>query len=134
MSKVENFLEYLITADCWHQRLRNLTLNINCHNLFNKTLPHCLGELTLLFFGIYLVYKLRNASSEVHKEKLILSSSVFIELFFSSLTYLIRHLLWEQLSSEEVLILYCIRCQFTVTLILALIFGPKVTIATIRNK
>lgn len=82
----------------------------------------------LLLFGIYLVYKLRNASSEVYKEKLILSASLFIELFISALAYSIRHLFWNRLTPDQILILYCLRCQLTVTLTVALVFGPKVSV------
>lgn len=80
----------------------------------------------MLVFGIYLVYKLRNASSEVYKEKLVLSGALFVELLVSAFAYATRHLLWASLSSHELLLLYCVRCQLTVSLTLALVFGPKV--------
>lgn len=85
------------------------------------------GEMALLLFGINLVYKLRNASSEAHKEKLVLSAAVFIELFVSALTYTARHFLWNQLSTNQILLLYCFRCQLTVSVTLGLVFGPKVS-------
>lgn len=81
----------------------------------------------LLVFGVYLVYKLRNASSEVYKEKLVLSVSLFIELFISLLAYTIRHSLWRQLSWQQLLILYCLRSQLTVSVTLILVFAPKVS-------
>lgn len=86
-----------------------------------------LGEIGLLLFGIYLIYKLRNAGSDTHKDKLVLSVAVFIELLISTLAYIIRHTFWQQLSSDQLLILYCARCQLTVTLTVALVFGPKVS-------
>lgn len=86
-----------------------------------------LGEIGMLLFGIYLIYKLRNASTDAHKEKLVLSASVFIELLISTLAYIIRHTFWQQLSSDQLLVLYCARCQLTVTLTVALVFGPKVS-------
>lgn len=89
------------------------------------------GEIGLLLFGIYLIYKLRNASSDAHKEKLVLSASVFIELLISTLTYIIRHMFWERLSSDQLLVLHCIRCHLTVTLTVSLVFGPKVSRITL---
>lgn len=84
--------------------------------------------MALLLFGLYLVYKLRNASSEIHKEKLILCLAVPIELCISIITYCIRHALWNTLTQNELLVLYCLRCQLTVTLTLAMVLGPKVSL------
>lgn len=83
--------------------------------------------MALLIFGIYIIYKLRNASGEVHKEKLVLCLSIFIELFVSAVAYTIRHAFWNQLNSQEILLLYFLRCHLTVTLALSLIFAPKVS-------
>lgn len=85
------------------------------------------GEMGLLLFGVHLIYKLRNAKSEVHKEKLILCGSIFAELLISAFAYSIRHVFWSRLTSDQLLLLYGIRCQFTVTLTVALIFAPKVS-------
>ena len=81
----------------------------------------------VLVFGLRLVYKLRNASSETHSEKPILSAAIFIELLVSLPTYALKHTLWDKLSSDQLLVLYAIRCQLTVTPTLALIFCPKVS-------
>lgn len=86
------------------------------------------GEMALLLFGLHLVYKLRNASSEIHKEKLILCIAVFTELLISTLAYLTRHALWHRLGPDHLLVLYAVRCQLTVTLTVALVFAPKVII------
>lgn len=88
----------------------------------------------LLLFGIYLVYKLRNASSESHKEKLVLSGSIFLELFVSLFAYSIRHLFWNQLTANQFLLLYCVRCHLTVTITLALVLGPKVSWPTLAER
>ena len=85
------------------------------------------GEIGLLLFGLHLVYKLRNASIEVHKEKTILSLAIFVELLISLALYLVRHSLWNSLSAEHLLLMHSIRCQLTVTLTVALVFGPKVS-------
>jgi len=78
-------------------------------------------------FGIYIVYKLKNASREVHKEKLVLCAPIFLELLLSSSLYTTRHLLWDKLSSNQMLLLYFLRCQLTISLTVALIFWPKVS-------
>lgn len=103
---------------------------ILCHNLllFSNVKSLNAGEIALLVFGIYLIYKLRNANSEVHKEKLVLCSVVFIELIASGSTYMLRHLFWNQLLSDQILLLYFVRCQLTVTVNIALVFGPKVSV------
>lgn len=87
-----------------------------------------IGEIALLLFGLHLVYKLRNASMDLHKEKLILGLAVAIELVISTFAYLIRHSLWHSLTGDHLLVLYAIRCQLTVTLTVVLVFGPKVSI------
>ena len=87
------------------------------------------GEMGLLVFGIYLVYKLRNANSDVHKEKLALCAPIFIELLVSGCTYSLRHAFWRHLGSNQLLALYFIRCQLTVTVTLALVVVPKVSSA-----
>lgn len=111
------------------RRRHNHRRRPNYHNGPTTSTNSCApGEMGFLLFGIYLVYKLRNASSEAHKEKLVLCASVFIELLVSGLTYTIRHLLWTQLTSDQLLLLYFVRCQLTVTPTVALIFAPKVSL------
>lgn len=78
-------------------------------------------------FGLNLVYKLRNASSEVYKEKLVLSVTVFIGLLVSSAAYALRHTFWHRLTNNQLLLLYAFRCQLTVSLGIGLIFVPKVS-------
>lgn len=65
---------------------------------------------------------------EVNKEKLILGLAVLLELITSTLAYLIRHSLWHSLAADQLLVLYAIRCQLTVTLTVVLVFGPKVSV------
>lgn len=83
--------------------------------------------MAMLLFGLHLVYKLRNASGELHKEKLILSVAVFVELLISAMAYAVRHALWHQLHADHLLALYALRCQLTVSLTVGLVFGPKVS-------
>ena len=130
---------------CWPRTLGPIAkTNSHCKScLYNKNLyihkqkthkqtNKNLGEIALLLFGLRLVYKLRNASSEVHKEKLILCLAVALELTSSLLVYLVRHLLWSRLAQQEgdlwiLLPLYAARCQLTVTLTVLLVFIPKVS-------
>lgn len=81
----------------------------------------------VLVFGLRLVYRLRNADSETYSEKPVLSAAIFIELLVSIPTYALKHGLWNELSPDQLLVLYTIRCQFTVTPTLVLIFAPKVS-------
>lgn len=85
------------------------------------------GELMLLVCGLRLVYKLRNASGDSHREKLVLGVSVALELVVSSAFYLARHALWAQLTPDQLLLLYFGRNQLTVSVSLALVFAPKVS-------
>lgn len=91
-------------------------------------LTNSADEMALLLVAVYLVYKLRNASSDTHKEKFVLSASVFVELIVSSMCYAVRHAFWRQLHSNQMLLLDTTRSQLTVTLTLALVLGPKVSL------
>lgn len=100
------------------------TLNLQlAHSPTSRT-----GELGLLLFGLYLVYKLRNAKSDTHKEKLILCLAVALELVISLPLYTLRHALWNKFANNDhLLLLYAARCHLTVTLTVALVFWPKVS-------
>lgn len=87
----------------------------------------------VLAFGLRLVYKLRNASDDGYSEKPVLSAAIFIELLVSLPTYVLKHTLWHRLTSVQLLCLYTIRCQLTVTPTLALIFCPKVSKTPIQQ-
>lgn len=82
----------------------------------------------LLIFGIYLVYKIRNAKTEVQAEKLFLGAPVCLELIVSSLLYAVRHIFWNQLSPDQFLIMLCLRSLLCVALGTGLIVGPRVSI------
>lgn len=77
--------------------------------------------------GLRIVYKLRNAPSDTHKERPVLSWALLLELTVSGCSYALRHSLYESLDGDQMLVLYFLRCQLTVTLSLALVFGPKVS-------
>ncbi|XP_015919290.1 metabotropic glycine receptor [Parasteatoda tepidariorum] len=83
------------------------------------------GELLFLVFGVFLTYKVRNAKSDVLHEKEVLCWSVYIEALVSLLMYTIRHVVWSNLLPDYIYLLYFLRCQCTVTIILFFIFAPK---------
>lgn len=83
------------------------------------------GEALFMLLGIYLAYCIRNAKVECYTEKWTLCCSVYIETLFSLSMYIIRHALAAVLEPDHVFLLYFVRCHCTVTLILFLIFAPK---------
>ncbi|XP_077563670.1 G-protein coupled receptor 158 smog [Haemaphysalis longicornis] len=83
------------------------------------------GEALFMLLGIYLAYCIRNAKVEYYTEKWTLCCSVYIETLFSLSMYIIRHALAAVLEPDHVFLLYFIRCHCTVTVILFLVFAPK---------
>lgn len=83
------------------------------------------GEALFMLLGIYLAYCIRNAKVECYTEKWTLCCSVYIETLFSLSMYIIRHVLAAVLEPDHVFLLYFIRCHCTVTVILFLVFAPK---------
>ncbi|GFT05169.1 probable G-protein coupled receptor 158 [Nephila pilipes] len=83
------------------------------------------GELLFLLFGVFLTYKIRNARSDCFHEKETLSWSIYVEALVSMLMYTIRHVVWSNLQPDYIYLLYFLRCQCTVTIILFFIFAPK---------
>lgn len=82
----------------------------------------------LLLFGIYLVYKIRNAKTEVRAEKLYLGAPVCMELIVSGCLYTVRHIYWDLLTTDQFLVLLCIRSLLSVALGTGLIVAPRVGI------
>ncbi|XP_055930016.1 probable G-protein coupled receptor 158 [Argiope bruennichi] len=83
------------------------------------------GELLFLLFGVFLTYKIRNARSDCFHEKETLAWSIYVEALVSLLMYSIRHVVWSNLQPDYIYLLYFLRCQCTVTIILFFIFAPK---------
>lgn len=84
-----------------------------------------IGELLFLLLGIYLTYCVRNARNDYFKEKCALCWSLYIEAIVSFLMYAIRHVIWLRLDPDFIFLMYFLRCQLTITILLAIIFGPK---------
>uniref|UniRef100_T1IIA3 G-protein coupled receptors family 3 profile domain-containing protein n=1 Tax=Strigamia maritima TaxID=126957 RepID=T1IIA3_STRMM len=82
------------------------------------------GELLFLLFGVHLSYHARNAVTEFG-EKRYLCLAIFIELLVSVALHVLRHVLWLDVNPDYIFLMYFIRCQITVTVILILVFGPK---------
>jgi hypothetical protein len=88
-----------------------------------------LGELIFLLTGVYITYCIRNAKKEIYKEKWTLAISLYLETIVSFTTYALKHGLWSHpdLNPDHIFLLYMIRCQFTVTPMLIILFFPKVS-------
>lgn len=85
-----------------------------------------LGELSFILAGFYMSYSIRNARSEFYREKWALCTCIYLEFVVSGTFYVLRYFLWNSLHPDLLYLLYFVRCQLTVTVVLALIFGPKV--------
>lgn len=85
-----------------------------------------LGELIFILAGFYMSYSIRNARSEFYREKWALCTCIYIEFVVSGSFYLLRYFFWNSLHPDLLYLMYFARCQLTVTVVLALIFGPKV--------
>lgn len=92
-----------------------------------------IGELLFLLTGIYITYCIRNAKKEIYREKWTLSWSLYIETVVSFTTYVLRHCFVSQLHPDYIFLLYMLRCHFTVTIVLIILFGPKVRRRTELN-
>ncbi|KAI1303723.1 Nose resistant to fluoxetine protein 6 [Halotydeus destructor] len=84
-----------------------------------------IGEILFLLTGLYITYSIRNARQEVYREKWTLCFCVYIETIISSCLYIVRHLFWSRLHPDYMFLLYLIRCQLTVTIVLIMLIGPK---------
>ena len=86
------------------------------------------GEILFLATGVYMTWCIRNARIEIYREKWYLCSVIYIETMISSITYVLRHIFYSKIHPDYTYLMYFIRCQLTVTLGLALILGPKVSL------
>ena len=86
------------------------------------------GEVCFLLAGVYITYCIRNARTEIYREKWTLCWIIYIELIVSSPTYIIRHIFSQRIHPDVIFLLYFARCQLTVSLALILLFLPKVRV------
>ncbi|XP_033628559.1 probable G-protein coupled receptor 158 [Asterias rubens] len=84
-------------------------------------------EFLFLLFGIYLCYSVRAAPSEFHETRYI-SIAIYNETIFSSFLYVSRHFVWGKVAPDWIYLTYFLRSQLTTTVMLALIFIPKIKV------
>ena len=84
------------------------------------------GESAFLLTGIYLSYCIRNARIEIYREKWALGTCIYVEFLVSLLAYLLKYYLWITPHPDWLLTLLFLRSQLTVSVVLVLLFGPKV--------
>ncbi|ESO12355.1 hypothetical protein HELRODRAFT_105295 [Helobdella robusta] len=99
-----------------------------------------LAEILFLSFGIRLCYRARSAPSS-HKEIFCITFALCNEIVISGLFYTLRHFLVKQLHPDHLFLMYFLRCQLTVSTLLAAVVGPKLWFAhqplddmTLRNR
>ncbi|XP_038071841.1 probable G-protein coupled receptor 158 [Patiria miniata] len=84
-------------------------------------------EFLFLLFGIYLCYSVRAAPSEFHETRYI-SVAIYNETIFSTFLYISRHFIWGKVAPDWIYLMYFLRSQLTTTVMLALIFIPKLKV------
>ncbi|XP_014676890.1 PREDICTED: probable G-protein coupled receptor 158 [Priapulus caudatus] len=84
-----------------------------------------IAEFLFLCMGIYMSYCIRSAPSDFHETRW-LSLAVYIEALVSGTLHVLRHFLWLVVNPDYIYLMYFVRCQLTVTLMIILIFGPKI--------
>ncbi|RZF43571.1 hypothetical protein LSTR_LSTR008084 [Laodelphax striatellus] len=82
------------------------------------------GELVILLFGLHLGLAARNATVQF-EERRFLCCTVALEAIVSCGFYTIRALYWETLHPDHTFLATFVRSQLTSTLVLMLIFTPK---------
>ncbi|CAH8449201.1 unnamed protein product [Dicrocoelium dendriticum] len=83
-----------------------------------------LAEFTILAVSIHYCRLVRTAPSE-YNETLYITIALIIELTVSGILNIVRHAIWYSVHPDYVFLLYFIRSHTTITVNLALIFGPK---------
>ncbi|CAF0741892.1 unnamed protein product [Adineta steineri] len=83
-----------------------------------------IAEFIFLCVGIRFIYSTRTAPCEYHERKLI-TIVIICEMLFSTLLHIIKDCLWSTVNPDALFILSVLRCHFTVTCMLILIFCTK---------
>lgn len=91
------------------------------------------GEMLILLFGLHLGLAARNAAVQF-EERRFLCCTVAVEALVSCVFYIIRALYWESLHPDQAFLATFARSQLTNTLVLMLIFTPKVSIVKFELK
>ncbi|XP_006820144.1 metabotropic glycine receptor-like [Saccoglossus kowalevskii] len=82
------------------------------------------AEFLFLIFGIYLCYLVRSAPTDFHETRYI-SIAIYNETIFSLFLHVSRQFVWYMAGPEWIYLMYVIRSQLTTTVMVALIFIPK---------
>ncbi|KAF4522803.1 hypothetical protein B566_EDAN014847 [Ephemera danica] len=83
------------------------------------------GEIGMLLFGIHLSIASRNATTQF-QERRFLYLALIVEGIVSGLFYVLRGLVWPHLHPDIAFVAYVIRSQLSNTIVLLLLFLPKV--------
>ncbi|XP_065320215.1 uncharacterized protein LOC135927898 [Gordionus sp. m RMFG-2023] len=84
-----------------------------------------IGEFLFLIFGLYYSWKIRSVRSHL-SEVWALKTSLCIEAFVSVIMNLLKHLTVLNTHSDYIFLMFFFRIQCTVTIVLLLIFFPKI--------
>jgi G protein-coupled receptor 158 len=79
----------------------------------------------MLVFGMHLSYASRNAASVFH-ERRFLCSALIVEAIVSGPFYILRAVAWPHLHPDMAFVAYVARSQLSNTVVLMLLFLPKV--------
>ncbi|KAI8775867.1 G-protein coupled receptor 158, partial [Biomphalaria glabrata] len=82
------------------------------------------GEFIFLCFGIYMCYCIRSAPTE-YSEGRFITGAICYEAIVSTIFYILRHMWWYEMHPDHLFLMFFLRCQLTVTVVLLIILGPK---------
>ncbi|VDM30832.1 unnamed protein product [Hydatigera taeniaeformis] len=83
-----------------------------------------LGEMAILLAGVHYCRLIWSAPSEYNENRCI-TIVLLTELVGSGTLYLTRHFIWYSTHPDVMYLIYFVRCHLTVTVNIAIIFGPK---------
>ncbi|VDO06828.1 unnamed protein product [Rodentolepis nana] len=83
-----------------------------------------LGEMTVLLIGVHYCRLIWSAPSDFNENRCI-TVALLTELIGSGTLYLARHFIWYSTHPDFMYLIYFVRCHLTVTVNIAVIFGPK---------
>ncbi|VDK41265.1 unnamed protein product [Taenia asiatica] len=83
-----------------------------------------LGEMAILLAGVHYCRLIWSAPSDYNENRCI-TIVLLTELIGSGALYLTRHFIWYSTHPDVMYLIYFVRCHLTVTVNIAVIFGPK---------
>ncbi|BFZ15491.1 hypothetical protein BsWGS_18530 [Bradybaena similaris] len=82
------------------------------------------GEFIFLCVGMYMCYCVRSAPID-YSEGRFITGAICYEAIMSAIFYVLRHLWWYEMHPDHLFLMFFLRCQLTVTVVLIIILGPK---------